>query len=289
MRRCGVGQSRVLVVSGEPGVGKTALLESAIESASGFRVARAVGVESEMELAFAALQQLCAPMLDRLDRLPAPQRDALGVAFGLRAGNAPDRFLVGLAVLSLLAEVAEEQPLVCVVDDAQWLDRASAQALVFVARRLLAESVALVLVTREPSEELEGLPGLVVEGLRDGDARALLSSAVRVPLDERVRERIVAETRGNPLALLELPRGLTADELAGGFGLPDAPGIVGADRGQLPGAGGAAPGGYPAAVAGRGGRAGWRSGAGVAGGGAARDRAAGGVGDRRGCSRSARA
>ena len=151
----------------------------------------------------------------------------LGVAFGLRAGNAPDRFLVGLAVLSLLAEVAEEQPLLCVVDDAQWLDRASAQALVFVARRLLAESVALVLVTREPGEELEGLPGLVVEGLRDGDARALLGSAVRVPLDERVRERLVAETRGNPLALLELPRGLTPAELAGGFGLPDAPGLSG--------------------------------------------------------------
>ena len=153
------GQSRVLVVCGEPGVGKTALLELAIDSASGLRVMRAVGVESEMELAFAALQQLCAPLLDRLDRLPAPQRDALGVAFGLRAGDAPDRFLVGLAVLSLLAEAAEEQPLVCVVDDAQWLDRASAQALVFVARRLLAESVALLLVTRDPSEELTGFPG----------------------------------------------------------------------------------------------------------------------------------
>ena len=183
-----------------------------------------------MELAFAALQQLCAPMLDRLDRLPAPQRDALGVAFGLRAGDAPDRFLVGLAVLSLLAEVAEERPLVCVVDDAQWLDRASAQALMFVARRLLAESVALVLVTREPSDELEGLPKLVVEGLRNGDARALLGSALRVPLDERVRERIVAETRGNPLALLELPRGLTPAELAGGFGLPTRRGCRGGSR-----------------------------------------------------------
>ena len=221
------GQSRVLVVSGEPGVGKTALLESAIGSASGFRVMRAVGVESEMELAFAALQQLCAPLLDRLDRLPAPQREALGVAFGLRAGDAPDRFLVGLAVLSLLAEVAEEQPFLCVVDDAQWLDRASAQALVFVARRLLAESVALVLVTRDPSDELQGFQELVVEGLRNGDARALLSSAVRVPLDERVRERLVAETRGNPLALLELPRGLTPAELAGGFGLLDTPGLSG--------------------------------------------------------------
>jgi DNA-binding CsgD family transcriptional regulator len=221
------GQSRVLVVSGEPGVGKTALLQSAIESASGFRVLRAVGVESEMELAFAALQQLCAPMLDRLNRLPDPQREALGVAFGLVRGDAPDRFLVGLAVLSLLAEVAEEQPLLCVVDDAQWLDRASAQALVFVARRLLADSVALVFLTREAGDELRGLPGLVVEGLPTGDARALLGSVLRVPLDERVRERIVAETRGNPLALLELPRGLTAAQLAGGFGLPDEPGLSG--------------------------------------------------------------
>jgi DNA-binding CsgD family transcriptional regulator len=221
------GQSRVLVVSGEAGVGKTALLQAAIGSASGFLVMRAVGVESEMELAFAALQQLCAPLLDRLERLPVPQRDALGVAFGLRAGDAPDRFLVGLAVLSLLAEVAAQQPLVCVVDDAQWLDRASAQALVFVARRLLAESVALVFVTRDPGVELEGLSRLVVEGLGDGDARALLGSAVRGPLDERVRERIVAETRGNPLALLELPRGSTPGELAGGFGLLDASGLSG--------------------------------------------------------------
>ena len=227
------GQSGVLVVSGEPGVGKTALLESAISSAPGFRVARAAGVESEMELAFAALQQLCAQMLDRLGQLPAPQREALGVAFGLQAGGAPDRFLVGLAVLSLLAVVAEERPLLCVVDDAQWLDRASAQALVFVARRLLAESVALVFVTRDPSNELEGLPGLVVEGLRDGDARALLDSALGVPLDERVRERLVAETRGNPLALLELPRGLTPAELAGGFGLLDAPGLSGRIEGSF--------------------------------------------------------
>jgi DNA-binding CsgD family transcriptional regulator len=221
------GQSRVLVVCGEAGVGKTALLESGISSAAGFRVARAVGVESEMELAYAALQQLCAPMLDRMDRLPGPQQEALGVAFGLQAGNAPDRFLVGLAVLGLFSEAAEERPLLCVVDDAQWLDRVSAQALVFVARRLLAESVALVVATREPSEELDGLPKLVVEGLRTGDARALLGSAVRVPLDDQVRERLVAETRGNPLALLELPRGLTPAELAGGFGLLDAPALSG--------------------------------------------------------------
>src|ERR1700733_1378879 len=221
------GQRRGLGVSGEPGVGKTALLPSAIRSAAGFGVMRAWGVESEMELAFAALQQLCAPLIDRLDRLPGPQQDALAVAFGLRAGNPPDRFLVGLAVLSLLSEVAEEQPLLCVVDDAQWLDRASAQALVFVARRLLAESVALIFATRDPGEELEGLPKLAVEGLPDGDARALLGSALGVPLDERVRQRIVAETRGNPLALLELPRGLTPAELAGGFGLLDAPGLSG--------------------------------------------------------------
>jgi DNA-binding CsgD family transcriptional regulator len=219
------GQSRVLVVRGEAGIGKTALVESVSESASGFRVMRAIGVESEMELAFAALQQLCAPMLDRLERLPAPQRDALEVAFGLRTGEAPDRFLVGLAVLSLLADVAEEQPLLCVVDDAQWLDLASGQALVFVARRLLAESVALVFVTRDPSEEFNGLPTLVVEGLGEDDARALLGSVLGVPLDERVRERFVAETRGNPLALLELPRGLGPSELAGGFGLLDAPGL----------------------------------------------------------------
>jgi DNA-binding CsgD family transcriptional regulator len=221
------GQSRVLVVSGEPGVGKTALMESAISSASGFRVMRAAGVESEMELAFAALQQLCAPLLDLLGELPAPQREALGVAFGLSAGGAPDRFLVGLAVLSLFSEVSREQPLLCVVDDAQWLDRESAQALGFVARRLLAESVALVFATRGPGEELTGFQELVVEGLASGDALALLGSALPVPLDERVSERLVAETRGNPLALLELPRGLSPAELAGGFGLLDAPGLSG--------------------------------------------------------------
>ena len=153
------GRSGVLVVRGEPGVGKTALLEYAIESAAGLRVARVAGVESEMELAFAALQQLCAPMLDRLEGLPDPQRAALGVAFGLSTGPAPDRFLVGLAVLSLLSEVAEQQPLLCVVDDAQWLDRASAQTLTFVARRLLAEPVALVFATHEPSEEFRGQIG----------------------------------------------------------------------------------------------------------------------------------
>src|SRR4030081_1466449 len=221
------GQSQVLVVCGEPGVGKTALLESAIGSASGFRVVRAVGVESEMELAFAALQQLCAPMLDRLDRLPAPQQDALAVALGLRSGYAQDRFLVGLAVLSLLSDVAEERPLICVVDDAQWLDRASAQVLAFVARRLDAESVGLVFAARRKSDELAGLPELVVEGLREDDARALLDSVPTGPLDTRVRDQIVGETRGNPLALLELVRGYTPAELAGGFGFPDTMPLAG--------------------------------------------------------------
>jgi DNA-binding CsgD family transcriptional regulator len=221
------GESKALVVRGEPGVGKTALLEYAIESASGFRVSPAAGVESEMELAYAALQQLCAPMLDRVERLPGPQRDALGVAFGLSAGDAPDRFLVGLAALTLLSEVADERPLLCVVDDAQWLDRESAQALEFVSRRLLAESVAMVFGMREPSEDFSGLPELLVEGLGNAEARELLASVIRGPLDERVRERIVAETRGNPLALVELPRGLAPAELAGGFGLLDAPALSG--------------------------------------------------------------
>jgi DNA-binding CsgD family transcriptional regulator len=218
------GESRALVVRGEPGVGKTALLEYALHRASGFRVARAAGVQSEMELPFAGLHQLCAPMLDRLERLPDPQRDALRTAFGLSTGDPPDRFLVGLAVLSLLSDVAEEMPLICLVDDAQWLDRTSAGALAFVARRLLAESVALVFAVREPDgeRELTGLPELVVEGLGDDDARELLASVISGPLDERVRDRIVAETRGNPLALLELPRGLTPAGLAGGFGLPGA-------------------------------------------------------------------
>ena len=218
-----VGHSSVLVLRGEPGVGKTALLDDAIGSAVGLRIARVAGVEPEMELAFAALQQLCAPMIDGLERLPDPQRDALSVAFGLRAGAAPDRYLVGLAALSLLSEVAEQQPLLCVIDDAQWLDQASAQALGFVARRLLAEPIALVIATREPGKEFSGLPELLVGGLRDSDARELLSSVIRGPLDERVRDRIVAETRGNPLALLELPRGLTPAQLAPGFGIREAP------------------------------------------------------------------
>jgi DNA-binding CsgD family transcriptional regulator len=211
------GRSAVLLVRGEPGVGKTTLLEDVVQAAAGFRVIRAAGVESEMELAFAALHQLCAPMLDRLERLPAPQRDALAVAFGLRVGEAPDRFLVGLAALNLLAEAAVARPLLCVIDDAQWLDRASAQGLGFVARRLLAEPVAMVVAAREPGREFGGLPELAVGGLADDDARELLGSVIRGPLDERVRDRIIAETQGNPLALLELPLGLTPEELAGGL------------------------------------------------------------------------
>src|SRR5580704_14243977 len=221
------GESRALVLSGEAGVGKTALLDYVAGHASGCRVVRATGVQSEMELAFAGLQQLCKPLLDYLDRLPGPQRKALQTAFGLSAGPAPDRFLVGLAVLSLLSDAAGEQPLICLVDDEQWLDRASAQALGFAARRLEAESVGLVFAARQPSDDVAGLAELVIEGLREVDARALLDSVLTGPLDERVRNLIVAETRGNPLALLELPRGLTPAELAGGFGFPGATPISG--------------------------------------------------------------
>jgi DNA-binding CsgD family transcriptional regulator len=216
------GDGGVLVVYGEPGVGKTALVEYAVESAQAFRVARALGVEGEIELPFAALQQMCAPFMEFSERLPQPQREALTVAFGLSAGPAASSFLVGLAVLGLLSEAAEERPLLCVVDDAQWLDRASAGALTFVARRLLAERVALVLATRERGQALAGFPELHVEPLGRRDARALLESVLPAPLDDRVLERVVAETRGNPLALLELPRGLTPAQLAGGFGLPAA-------------------------------------------------------------------
>jgi len=214
-------RSRVLVVRGEPGIGKTALLEYAAGTAADFQLARAEGVESEMELPYAALHQLCGRMLGRLGRLPGPQREALGVAFGLCAGGAPDRFLVGLAVLGLLSEVAADRPLLCLVDDAQWLDQASAQVLAFVARRLDAETVALLVGTRDRAGEgsLAGLPALAVEGLPDADARALLASVLPGRLDERVRDRIIAESGGNPLALLELPRGVSAAELAGGFGV----------------------------------------------------------------------
>jgi DNA-binding CsgD family transcriptional regulator len=221
------GQSRALVVVGEPGVGKTALLEYVAGRAAGCRVARAAGVQSEMELAFSGLHQLVTPMLDRLERVPGPQREALATAFGISAGPAPDRFLVGLAVLGLLSEVAGERPLVCLVDDEQWLDRASAQVLGVVARRPMAESVGMVFAARTPGGEVAGLPELMVEGLREGDARALLDSALAGPVDARVRDRIVAETRGNPLALLELVRGVPPAELAGGFGLPSVVPLAG--------------------------------------------------------------
>ena len=215
------GQSAVLVLRGEAGIGKTELLRYLIRAATGFTVARAVGVESEMELAFAGLHQLCGPMLGRLRSLAAPQRRALSVAFGLAAGDNPDRFLVALAALSLMAETSEKRPLLCVVDDAQWLDRASAQVLGFVGRRLLAESVALVFAVRQPDAELAGLPELEVGGLRDDHARALLATVIPGRLDEGVSARIIEETRGNPLALLELYRHLGPAELAGGFALPD--------------------------------------------------------------------
>src|SRR3984893_19545060 len=216
------GRGGVLVVYGEPGVGKTALLERTVEEGRQFRALRTVGVEGEMELPFAALQQLCSPILDRSERLPDPQRDALSVAFGLSAGQAPNPFLVGLAALGLLSEASEERPLLCVVDDAQWLDRASARALAFIARRLLAEKIAFVFAARELGDALAGLPELRVEPLGRRDARRLLESVLPAPLDESVLDRIVLETRGNPLALLELPRGLTPTQLAGGFGLPVA-------------------------------------------------------------------
>jgi DNA-binding CsgD family transcriptional regulator len=212
------GQSRRVVVQGEAGIGKTALLDYLVGSASDVTVLQTVGVESEMELAYASLHQLCGPMLDRLPGLPAPQRQALEVVFGLSLGPAPGQFLVGLAALSLCADISDERPLLCVVDDAQWLDHASAVTLAFVARRLLAEPVGIVFAAREAGAELAHVPVLEVHGLDNGEARALLSSAVQFILDERVRDLIIAETRGNPLALLELPRGLTATQLAVGFG-----------------------------------------------------------------------
>lgn len=209
------GQSVALVLRGDPGVGKTALLDYFAGEAAECQVIRAAGVQSEMELAFAGLQQLCSALVGRLEQLPGHQRDALGAALGLSAGGAPDRFLVGLAALNLFSEAAAERPLICLVDDAQWLDKASAQALAFVARRLGAESVAVVFALREASDEFAGLPEIIIEGLGRDDSRALLASVIKGPLDDRVRDRIVVETAGNPLALLELPRGRTPAELAG--------------------------------------------------------------------------
>jgi DNA-binding CsgD family transcriptional regulator len=211
-----------LVVRGEPGVGKTALLDYLAGRASGCLVARAAGVQSEMELAFAGLHQLCAPMLDRAESLPVPQREALRTVFGLSAGPVPDRFLVGLAVLGLLSETAGERPVICIVDDMQWLDHASAQALGFAARRLGADPVGLVFAARITGQDLAGLPELVVAGLAERDARELLASVLPGPLDAPVRDRIIADSHGNPLALLELPRGVTPGQLTGGFGVSEA-------------------------------------------------------------------
>lgn len=216
------GQSRVLVVRGEAGVGKTALLDYLCERATQCQVVRATGVQSEMELAFAALHQLCAPMLGNLDHLAAPQREALRTAFGMSSGPAPNKFLIGLAVLNLLSDVAEQRPLVCVVDDEQWIDQASVQILGFVARRLAAESVGLIFAARIPTQDLAGLPELEVDGLQTADARALLDAQLTGPLDARVRDLIVGETQGNPLALLELSRGLKPEQLAGGYGFTGA-------------------------------------------------------------------
>ncbi|MGV0625270.1 AAA family ATPase [Mycolicibacter minnesotensis] len=221
------GVSQVLVLRGEAGIGKSALLDYLAESAPDFEVIRAVGAESDMELPFAGLQQLCAPLTDQMDQLPAPQRAALAVAFGMSTGPAPDRFLVGLAVLGLLAATAGRRPLLCLIDDAQWLDRVSAQTLGFVARRLLAEPIALVCALREPVEGLTGLPKLTLRGLADTDALALLESALPGRIDPQVADRIVAETHGNPLALLELPRGLSVAELAGGYYRPDVVPVAG--------------------------------------------------------------
>ena len=216
------GFGGVLVVHGEPGVGKTALLEYAFETARSFRVARAGGVEGEMDLPYASLQQLSSPSLELMERLPDPQREALAVAFGLSAGDPPNAYLVGLAVLGLLTEAAGQQPVLWLVDDAQWLDRASAQALAFVARRLMAERIAVIFATREVDAPLARLPELPVGPLGYRDARTLLEAALPGPVDDQVLERLVAEAHGNPLALLELPRGMTPTQLAGGFALPGA-------------------------------------------------------------------
>ncbi|WP_203417000.1 ATP-binding protein [Jiangella ureilytica] len=218
------GASGVLMVQGEAGIGKTALLDYLVDAATQSRVLRAAGVESEIELAYAGLHQLCNPLLDGLDRLPSPQAEALGTAFGLRSGRPPDRFHIGLAVLTLLSEHVGDQPLVCVIDDAQWLDQASAEILTFVARRLAAESILMVFAARATGEEQAwaGLPRLMVHGLKKADAVAVLESVVTTPLDGRVRDRILAETRGNPLALLELPRWMSSAELMFGPAQPTA-------------------------------------------------------------------
>src|SRR6266446_3215743 len=220
----GRGESGALVLRGEAGMGKTALLDYAASQGEGCTVVRAVGVESEMELPFASLHQLCLPLLEGLEQLPPPQSDALRTAFGLSSSARPDQFLVGLAVLTLLSDTAEGQPVICLVDDAQWLDRCSAQVLSFVARRLQAESVVVLFAERDQDQptDLAGLPELVLQRLSDADAYGLLASSIPGRFDERVRRRIVDEARGNPLALLELPRGVSSASLAGGFAVADS-------------------------------------------------------------------
>ncbi|MFD1271141.1 AAA family ATPase [Streptomyces kaempferi] len=221
------GRGGALVVVGEPGIGKSALLDHMAWTAVGFHVVRAAGVEAEAELPFGGLHQVCAPFLATLEHMPGPQQDALAAAFGLRTGTAPDRLMLSLAVLGLLSEAAARQPLICVIDDAQWLDPGSAQALTFVAHRVGAEPLGLVFATRRAGGGLRGLQEVVLTGLGPGDARALLHSALHVPLDEVVVERIAAEARGSPLALLELPRTMTAAGFAGGFGPTDTAAVPG--------------------------------------------------------------
>jgi tetratricopeptide (TPR) repeat protein len=220
LERARTGSSAILVVRGDPGIGKTRLLEHVVEAASGFRVLRAAGVESEMELTYSGLYQLCGPLLGQVERLPGPMREGLQVAFGRMQGDAPDRFLIGLGVLNLLAHAADEGPVLCLIDDAQWLDRSSLQTLAFVARRLMAERVAMVFAVRSSVRELDGLPDLAVSPLHGRDARALLSAAIPVPLDPDVKDRIVAEADGNPLALLQLSTSVRPGQLAGGFASP---------------------------------------------------------------------
>ncbi len=217
------GRGAALVVRGEPGTGKTALLDHAAGLAAGLRVIRAAGTESETDLAFAGLCQLCGSLSSLLGKLPDPQRVALEIAFGLLTGTAPARVLLGLGLHGLLTEASAESPLVCVIDNAHWLDQASRQALAFAARRLSAESVLVIFATRQQGTDLTGLPELALGGLPDAGARDLLAAALRCPLDERVRDQILAEARGNPRALTDLLQGVPPARLAGGFGLPDAP------------------------------------------------------------------
>jgi DNA-binding CsgD family transcriptional regulator len=227
--------TRVLVLRGDAGIGKTALLDYLVERADALRVARAVGVQSDMELAFAGLQQLCGPLLAGFDHLPTPQSEAIRVAFGLTGGPAPDPFLVALGTLGLLSNAASDRPVVCVVDDAQWLDRTSSQILTFVARRLQAESVGLIFAVRHPKqpEVFAGLPDLVVAGLDFPDAREVLWSVMTGRLDEQVVDRMIAETHGNPRALLELAHALSSHGMAGGFGVLPPPVTAGIEESFL--------------------------------------------------------